>query len=99
MAKTIKGHDKYKCIRDDRKARKSLRKRHKKQRTEKRIRNKGYTTGFEIGTCGRKRYYPSKAAAELSASYVQAIRDRDVLVPYHCQLCGGWHLTSHPEEG
>lgn len=96
MAKTIKRHDEYQCMRVERNNRKSIRKRNKKRRAEKRERNKEYTTRFEIGTCGRKRRYPSRVAAENSAEYLEFVRDGKRFFPYHCNLCDGWHLTTHP---
>ena len=96
MAKTIKRHDEYECMRMERKSKKKLKRRNKERRAEKRERNKEYTTRYEIGTCGRKRRYPSKPAAENSAEYLKFAHGGKVLYPYHCNLCDGWHLTSHP---
>lgn len=98
MSKTIKRHDDYEHIRMERGMRKSMRKRNKEKKAEQRERIKGCTTRYEMGTCGRKRRYPSKAAAESSAEYVMFIHDSRALFPYHCKLCDGWHLTSHPRE-
>lgn len=97
MAKTIKKHDEYECMRAERNVKKALHKRNKERRAEKRERNKNYSTRYEIGTCGRKRRYPSRVAAENSAEYVKFMHDGRVLFPYHCKLCDGWHLTSHPK--
>ena len=96
MAKTIKRHDEYECMRAERRTRKSIKKRNKERRAERRERNKEYTTRYEIGTCGRKRRYPSKVAAENSAEYLKYMHEGKILYPYHCVLCDGWHLTSHP---
>lgn len=96
MAKTAKRHDGYECMRAERNIRKSIKRRNKERRAERRERSKEYTTRYEIGTCGRKRRYPSRIAAENSAEYLKLVHDGKVLFPYHCNLCDGWHLTSHP---
>lgn len=98
MAKTIKRHDEYECMRAERNKRKTIRRKVKERKAEKRERGKECKTRYEIGTCGRKRRYPSRVAAENSAEYLTFFHEDRRLFPYHCELCDGWHLTSHPRD-
>lgn len=49
-------------------------------------------------SCARKKRYPSRYMADRAAATCEFRRDVRLSV-YHCDTCGGWHLTSHPKEG
>jgi hypothetical protein len=42
-------------------------------------------------TCKRKRTYPRKKEAEAEAAH-------NDLTPYHCNVCGKWHLSKYKEK-
>lgn len=42
--------------------------------------------------CGRKLRYPDEITAVLKAQRISAEKGIDLFV-YHCDICGGWHLT------
>ena len=53
------------------------------------------------GSCGRKVRFGTRQEAESWAAGVVARfgPGSGVQVAYRCELCGGWHLTSHPWHG
>jgi hypothetical protein len=50
------------------------------------------------GSCGRKTRYKDEGSARVAARKLQRSATRHIYV-YHCELCDGWHLTSHPKDG
>jgi hypothetical protein len=44
--------------------------------------------------CGRKRIYPTKAAAQQAADSAKKEKKYDI-VPYQCKFCKAWH-NGHP---
>ena len=50
-----------------------------------------------VGPCTRKRRYDTEARA-MAAAVVASTSSGTEISHYHCDLCGGWHLTSHPRD-
>lgn len=48
-------------------------------------------------SCGRKYRYETEQAA-LTAAAKRVLNGAPTLRAYHCELCGGWHLTKRQEE-
>lgn len=48
--------------------------------------------------CARKRWFESESEARAHAA-MQRSRHGEVVHPYRCPLCDGWHLSSGPAEG
>jgi hypothetical protein len=48
----------------------------------------------QIENCRRKRRFATEREAD-DAAYRARMEGRQLGV-YHCDLCGGWHLTSRP---
>lgn len=75
-------------------------KRRKKERKKERERSKRDTYVTERygkvghGQCGRKVRFKSEHGARV---YIERHPRTTPLTCYKCELCGGWHLTSHPE--
>lgn len=45
-------------------------------------------------TCANKRRHPDEVTARAHALHcLQTYRNTEVLYPYRCTECGGWHLT------
>lgn len=80
---------------DRRQSVKFLRQCKKAARRERLKRDKVITEKYGIqghGQCGRKTRYSSELHAESRAASLGARYGVDLRV-YHCDLCGGWHLT------
>jgi hypothetical protein len=43
--------------------------------------------------CQQKRRFDNEKAAEKTADHQMLITPNLELTTYHCELCGGWHLT------
>lgn len=50
------------------------------------------------GSCGRKVRHRTECDA-LRAALAAMRRGAPPLWVYSCRMCGGWHLTSHPDGG
>jgi hypothetical protein len=64
---------------------------------EKRIQRLGkdFTAATAQRSCFEKRVFESRLAArDFNARLAKRIPDRAEQTPYHCQVCGKWHLTS-----
>ena len=48
--------------------------------------------------CGRKMRYQDEISAMLKAQQISASKGVDLFV-YHCDICGGWHLTKRRQRG
>lgn len=56
------------------------------------MKRKVFAFGKRIADCERKKTYPTRGAALISADHHTRIAVRE----YHCDVCGFWHLTKHP---
>lgn len=75
------------------------RSRRRKRENRRRKATVGRKYGFRgYWSCGRKNRYPTRADAE-SVAIRQTVRSGTRVTCYRCELCGGWHLTSHPRKG
>lgn len=94
------------CGKARREAKKDKRRRVKEAKRRERRRDREVTERYGArghGSCGRKvrhatELYALRAASE---SMRRSMRDGDgtPLWVYRCEMCGGWHLTSHPDAG
>lgn len=88
----------------DTKLENELRKKRRKRRRDDRKRaREAIAEAGEMGerSCARKYRYANVQEAMSHAERIRALygNDRLVQTAYRCDLCGGWHLTSHPWRG
>lgn len=55
---------------------------------------------YEYRLCYRKAKFPDEKAAQKKANTIRwndGKKDGELLKPYGCTRCGGWHLTKNQE--
>lgn len=94
MGRTRRHHGRDAVAMDAR--RRQLRRRRRADR--RRRRRAEEAAGWQgVGSCGRKVRFASRANAEEFAVAASLMWPGSrPQVAYECELCGGWHLTTHP---
>lgn len=82
----------------DRRRIKAKRDRQRRARKKDAERRRKATESGHMWSCARKNRYPTREVAETAALRCEAERGVPLRV-YHCDACGGWHLTHREKRG
>lgn len=63
-----------------------------------RKREEDHEAALRYKSCESKNRYDSRAEAQAALDRCADFGRRGLSI-YHCERCGGWHLTSHPHQG